>query len=387
MAVLVEGPVQKRIGDESSFKLWEASGARRELAAFVARLNKSCVGRPNVRVEDATGAPRKLMDALQAVASACDRFAPEPGEARRYGSPKFRAWHAWLSEAGPSLVAAAIGRASPELSARLGASFGDPTRVDYGTGHELAFVTFLFCAHKLGALTDADVDGGGACRGIFAEYVRTCRIVQKCFGLEPAGSLGVWALDDYQMLPFVFGSAQRCRREGSQDNSPAAWADEETGDVAAGALDDAASCMFLEAVDFVKACTAHAPAPLVTVAPILFNTSMNPWHVINRRVLRLWDEEVLGRKPVVQHLLFGEIFAADWAPPPAEVGGENNEDADAARLARRLAVMEAANKKLREGAPPPPARSRLWNHKAPDSMADVMAVGTRAAEEDDEGDA
>ena len=44
-------------------------------------------------------------------------------------------------------------------------------------------------------------------------------------------------------------------------------------------------------------------------------------------------------------------------PPPAEVGGENNEDADAARLARRLAVMEAANKKLREGAPPPPVRN------------------------------
>jgi len=267
------------------------------------------------------------------------------------------------------LVETALGRSSPELEARLCASFGDPARMDYGTGHELAFVAFLLCAHRLGALSDDDVDGGAAAAGAFAEYVRTCRVAQQCFGLEPAGSLGVWAMDDYQFLPFVFGSAQKCRRGDdattTRDGAEAAWGDEETGDVADGALDNAGENMFLEAVAFVKKCTAHAPAPLVTVAPVLFNTSANPWHVTNRRVLRLWDEEVLGRRPVVQHLLFGEVLAADWAPPPAS--DEDSDDAAAARLARRLAVMDAANKKLREtsGAPAPPARSRIFENDAP----------------------
>ena len=64
-----------------------------------------------------------------------------------------------------------------------------------------------------------------------------------------------------------------------------------------------------------------------------------PWRVNARRLLRLFDEEVLGQKPVVQHMLFGELLKADWENT---VGPSEESE----RLMRMKAVMDAANRKL-----------------------------------------
>ena len=42
----------------------------------------------------------------------------------------------------------------------------------------------------------------------FYRYLEIVRRLQLVYRMEPAGSHGVWSLDDYQFVPFIWGSAQ-----------------------------------------------------------------------------------------------------------------------------------------------------------------------------------
>lgn len=97
--------------------------------------------------------------------------------------------------------------AAPELSVYLTESFGNPTRIDYGTGHEFSFIMFLCCLFKIGALKN-ELDKVPIALKVFNSYLIFARKLQLTYRMEPAGSHGVWSLDDYQFVPFIWGSAQ-----------------------------------------------------------------------------------------------------------------------------------------------------------------------------------
>jgi serine/threonine-protein phosphatase 2A activator len=42
--------------------------------------------------------------------------------------------------------------AIPEVKVYLNESVGNSTRIDYGSGHEMAFIMFLYCLFKIGFL-------------------------------------------------------------------------------------------------------------------------------------------------------------------------------------------------------------------------------------------
>ena len=101
--------------------------------------------------------------------------------------------------------------AIPELKDYLMDSFGSYERIDYGTGHELNFILLLLCLFKLQIFGAEDLQCVINC--IFQKYLVLMRKIQLTYLLEPAGSHGVWGLDDYQHLAFLFGASQLCKNE------------------------------------------------------------------------------------------------------------------------------------------------------------------------------
>ncbi|KAJ9597181.1 hypothetical protein L9F63_026929, partial [Diploptera punctata] len=97
-------------------------------------------------------------------------------------------------------------RAIPEIMLYLSEGFGNSTRIDYGTGHEMSFLMLLCCLFKIGALLEIDKEA--AVYTLASPYLSLCRKLQTTYRMEPAGSHGVWSLDDYQFVPFIWGSAQ-----------------------------------------------------------------------------------------------------------------------------------------------------------------------------------
>lgn len=96
----------------------------------------------------------------------------------------------------------------PFVKPYLMTSFGSFTRMDYGTGHETSFALFLLCLTLVRFFEPIPEVEMQLVLVVFLRYLRLCWKLQDVYRLEPAGSHGVWGLDDSHFLPYIFGSGQ-----------------------------------------------------------------------------------------------------------------------------------------------------------------------------------
>ena len=227
----------KRINDGGDVDFFLASKAYAEIMTFIFQLNTSMLPRRATSREEGTASAQEwrlnnprvshslttqnLAKLLATLTAIIKEAPPDPGP-RRFGNVSFRVWYDMIRERISGLLeeylpehVLAIKSTSDvsvkaELEAYLIGSFGSSQRLDYGTGHELSFLAFLGCLWKLGAFpesTDGDQERS-LVLGVIEPYLTLIRRLILTYTLEPAGSHGVWGLDDHSFLPYIFGSAQ-----------------------------------------------------------------------------------------------------------------------------------------------------------------------------------
>jgi len=191
----------------------------------------------------------------------------------------------------------------------------------YSQGHECSFQVFLYSLCKLGCFgSTPDAPPPTATRlkaatlSLYDAYLQVTRQLQTEYMLEPAGSHGVWGLDDYHCLPFYFGACQLHADAGGDDNGGDADLEQPNVIHNDSVLQrEGDRYLYLGCIRYIK--QLKRGVPFFESSPMLNDISNLPtWQKVASGLLRLFEGEVLKKRQVVQHFVFGNIFAANWTP-------------------------------------------------------------------------
>ncbi|KXX80123.1 Serine/threonine-protein phosphatase 2A activator 2 [Madurella mycetomatis] len=328
LATLTFKTPTRRIVSPKDHQRFLASPTYNLILSFIFGLSESVLDKPISSVKDADLSPtvEAILSILSEIEVLCLDSPPSDQGGSRFGNKTFRVfldkvkarspqWHTITLFRGNSLNIPAPTEAEPELSTYLTQSFGNRTRIDYGSGHELNFFMWLLCLHQLGLLERADFPA--VVLRVFARYLALMRRVQLTYYLEPAGSHGVWGLDDYQFLPFLFGASQLLHHAFI---TPRAIHQELTLEEFGDEFLYLGQVRFVNSTKTVRGLRWHSPM-LDDIS------SARNWGKIEGGMRRMFVSEVLGKLPVMQHFLFGALIpAAEGMSEPTERVVKDEED-------------------------------------------------------------
>lgn len=147
-------------------------------------------------------------------------------------------------------------------------SFGNSIRMDFGTGHELNFLCYLYRKSEKKAINKNQV------LSAVREYARIVRFYIRKFHIEAAGARGCWSVDDYLLLPYLFGSSENFK------------------------MTVPIEC--IEQGVFREAWECRQKKGLIEGICKL------EWPNVNIGLLKMYDEEVLSKRVVTQHFVYSE---------------------------------------------------------------------------------
>ncbi|KAJ5669489.1 Serine/threonine-protein phosphatase 2A activator 1 [Penicillium macrosclerotiorum] len=344
---------KKRIHESQDVSVFLISKAYADIMTFILQLNRSMFPESladgsaqtwplNSDAVQFSAPVRQLQRLLSKVEDIINEVPPDTGP-RRFGNISFRKWHEVLEDRASDLLRECLSiellttpsateddvTAESELKAYFLGSWGSGQRLDYGTGHELSFLAFLGAIWKLNGFPKSEfgVEERAIVLGVIEPYLELVRTLIKTYTLEPAGSHGVWGLDDHSFIPYVLGSAQLSPaisvtdltpEEGSLPNAP------DPGGVAKHNVVEREREMnlYFSAIGFIY---DVKKGPFWEHSPMLYDISgiRAGWGKINKGMVKMYNAEVLSKFPVVQHFPFGSLFSFDRDPnaiaPPTTI--------------------------------------------------------------------
>ncbi|KAJ2451736.1 hypothetical protein EV183_003393 [Coemansia sp. RSA 2336] len=287
----------RKILDPKDMPGWLRSPAYHEIVSFAEQLSSSVEGKKVSSSYHVSENVHAICATLDKAETWIKAYPPDSSAASRFGNQAFRDWEAELRRQAPQLLSDLLPTHSHgaivELVPYLTEAFGNATRIDYGSGHELSFLVWLLCLCKIGFLEPAD--STAIVLVVFRRYLALCQQLQRTYRLEPAGSHGVWGLDDYQFLPFYFGSAQFF-------NSGISPADSISPQLASEQSDE---YLYLQGIRFIM---EMKRGPFFEHSRQLYDISGVPrWEKVNQGLGKMYKAEVLGKFPCGN-----QIGAAFW---------------------------------------------------------------------------
>ncbi|TDL27926.1 Phosphotyrosyl phosphatase activator [Rickenella mellea] len=305
---------RKLILTKEQLTAFQDSRTHKEVVSYIETLNGAVVGVKLTDPCEESQSVRAIISVLDSVEGLARETPPIENSGSRFGNPAFKQFYDKVSENATSLHERLPGLSTesiPELSVYFKESWGNRTRIDYGSGMELNFLCWLLCLERLHVVQESDHKA--LVIRVFWRYIQVMRTLQSSYWLEPAGSHGVWGLDDYHFLPFLFGSAQL---RGHKYLRPKSIHDNDVVD------EYAKDYMYLACIKFINSIKT---ASLRWHSPMLDDISgVKTWDKVNSGMIKMYLAEVLGKLPVIQHFLFGSILAFDGPLPPESQHGTDD---------------------------------------------------------------